>query len=104
MRPIFRAAAAVLACPKTELERNILKWLWWHPGPTAGSGTIAARRRATPLDGQPPRRRHLREWRPDRLARPSGFVDSRWWRARAPSSHHEPLNHPCCDGDGVRLR
>ena len=28
----FPSGRGVLACPKTELERNILKWLFWHPG------------------------------------------------------------------------
>ena len=27
----FPSGRGVLACPKTELERNVLKWLWWHP-------------------------------------------------------------------------
>ena len=41
--PIFTSGRGVLACPKTELERNVLKWLWWHPGAYGWVGNYRGR-------------------------------------------------------------
>ncbi len=39
----FPSGRGVLACPKTELERNVLKWLWWHPGAYGWVGNYRGR-------------------------------------------------------------
>ena len=38
----------VLACPKTELERNVPKWLWWHPSAYGFVGNYRGTAAATP--------------------------------------------------------
>lgn len=43
----------VLACPKSDLERNVLKWLWWHPGAYGFVGNYRGTSESDPFDGCP---------------------------------------------------
>ena len=49
----FPSGRGVLACPKTELERNVLKWLWWHPGAYGWVGNYRGTAASDPFDGCP---------------------------------------------------
>ena len=48
----FPSGRGVLACPKTELERNILKWLWWHPGAYGWVGNYRGTAASDAFDGK----------------------------------------------------
>ena len=49
----FPSGRGVLACPKTELERNVLKWLWWHPGAYGWVGNYRGTAASDAFDGCP---------------------------------------------------